>query len=52
MIDEALENFSEALELNSIGDPTIYFNRGNAYLSENHFEEALEDFERASKIAP
>ena len=38
--------------MNQTGDPTIYFNRGNAYLSENMFEAALEDYENAAKIAP
>lgn len=51
-IDDALENFTFALELNETGDPTIYFNRGNAYLSENMFEQALIDYEKAAKIAP
>lgn len=51
-IEDALENFTIALELNQTGDPTIYFNRGNAYLSENQFDAALEDYERAVKIAP
>jgi len=41
-----------ALELNTIGDPTIFFNRGNALLSENRFEDAIEDYDKASKIAP
>jgi len=40
------------LKLNISGDPTIFFNRGNAYLSENRFDEAIEDYEKASKIAP
>jgi tetratricopeptide (TPR) repeat protein len=37
-IKDALEDFDKALELNSKGDPTIYFNRGNALLSQNLFE--------------
>jgi tetratricopeptide (TPR) repeat protein len=41
-----------ALELNSSGDPTIYFNRGNVLLSENEFDKAIEDYEKAAKIAP
>lgn len=32
-ITDALEDFDQAVLLNTIGDPTIYFNRGNAYLS-------------------
>lgn len=38
--------------MNTAGDPTIYFNRGNALLSENRFEEAIDDYEKAAKIAP
>lgn len=48
----ALEDFDRALELNTAGDPTIFFNRGNALLSENRFEEAIDDYEKAAKIAP
>lgn len=46
------EDFDMALELNSSGDPTIYFNRGNVLLSENEFDKAIEDYEKAAKIAP
>jgi len=40
------------LKLNTTGDPTIFFNRGNAYLSENRFDEAIVDYEVAAKISP
>lgn len=49
---QAKDDFDMALELNSSGDPTIYFNRGNVLLSENEFDKAIEDYEKAAKIAP
>ena len=51
-IQNALDDFNEALRLNTAGDPTIYFNRGNAYLHEGMTSEAIADYEEASKIAP
>ena len=51
-IAAALQNFDEALALNTTGDPTIYFNRGNALLSEDRFDEAIADYEKAALIAP
>jgi tetratricopeptide (TPR) repeat protein len=51
-IKDALEDFDRALELNSNSDPTIYFNRGNALLSQNQYERALMDYEEAITIQP
>jgi tetratricopeptide (TPR) repeat protein len=51
-IKDALEDFDKALELNSKGDPTIYFNRGNALLSQNLFEQSILDYESAIRIQP
>jgi len=45
-----MEYFNKALEMNQANDPTIYFNRGNALLSENKYKEALEDYNQAIKI--
>lgn len=52
LLQEALDDFNEALRLNTHGDPTIYFNRGNVYLHEGQTDNAIADYEEASKIAP
>ena len=50
-MDEALEDFASALECDS-GDPTVYYNRGNVYLSMNRFDEAIADYSEATSIKP
>ena len=45
----AQENFEEALALNKTGDPTILFNRGNTYMSQQIYDLALKDFDAAYK---
>lgn len=42
-IREAIENFDKALQLNqTVGDPTIYFNKGNALLHLSQMENLTE----------
>ena len=40
----AIEDFEKAIQLNSSGDPTIYFNKGNALLHMGKVTEAIEDY--------
>ena len=48
---EALEDFKLALQCDG-GDPTVYYNRGNVYLSMNRFDEAIADYSEAASIKP
>ena len=48
---EALEDFRLALQCDG-GDPTVYYNRGNVYLSMNRFDEAIEDYSQAVSFKP
>lgn len=50
-MDEALADFASALECDG-GDPTVYYNRGNVYLSMNRFDEAIADYSEAASIKP
>ena len=50
--DKALDDFNDAVRLNTQGDPTIYFNRGNVLLALENFQEAISDYKEASKISP
>lgn len=52
LLKQALDAFKEAETLNTHGDPTIFFNRGNVYLHQGKTFEAIEDYQRASDIAP
>lgn len=53
-LDEALNDFNKAINLDD-SDPTIYFNRGNAYLNskpEQLFDLAHQDYDKALSIEP
>jgi tetratricopeptide (TPR) repeat protein len=43
--DEAIEDLTQALKLSKSAD--IYLNRGNVYLDQANFQEAVSDYERA-----
>lgn len=52
--DAAIADFNEAIKLED-SDPTIFYNRGNAYLNigtEESIELAYQDFDTASTISP
>jgi tetratricopeptide (TPR) repeat protein len=51
-ITSALEDFEEAIKLNQTSDPIIFFNKGNALLSQNMFNEALQEYDLAIQISP
>src|SRR5262249_26995790 len=50
MVKEAIELFTEALELNQ--DKTYYNQRGLAHRRCSQFEEAIQDYNKALKIDP
>ncbi|MBD3246745.1 MAG: tetratricopeptide repeat protein [Candidatus Omnitrophica bacterium] len=50
-LDEAIEEYTRALELNSsLGDG--YYNRGNAYYKNDQYHLAVKDFTRAVELNP
>jgi len=52
-LEEAKSDFDKAIQMDET-DPTIYFNRGNAYLNspEQLFDKAHADYDKALAIEP